>query len=235
MQDTEMPALEELAGLLQAAGGGEHHPGAGDTARWLIDQSPEASELYAELVAKPGDEPSLMEIARLLSAVTSSSPMPESLETAHWLIAQSLPATACLDRLEQLRADAGTAPRIWDWTAVLDYERQLNRLLEAADDWQDPGDVLDPTRSRGLNCQVLYNLCRARVERSTGAERRRLAAVLEKLERPAELQRLLPFQTGRFERLKKWLQEVSDLGSAVDSLEEMARLLRSALESPAPG
>ncbi len=224
------PTLEDLARLLETAAGGKHHRGARDTAHWLIEES--APELYAELAAASDDEPSPMELARLISAVTSDWEIPEALGAAHWLIAQSELASAHLARLEQIEADAGDALRNYSLMLILDYDAELDRLLAAEDDWQDPSDVLDPTRNRGINCRALYNLCRARIERSEGAERRQLEAVRDKLERPAELERLLPLFGRRFELLQKWLAEVRDPEAAAESLEEMGRLLRSALASP---
>ncbi len=54
----------------------------------------------------------------------------------------------------------------------------------------------------------------------------------DKLKRPADLERLLPISHQRFEFLQKWLAEVGDPERATDSLEEIGRLLRSALASP---
>ncbi len=234
MQDEQTPTLEDLARLFETAAGGGHHPGAAATARWLIEQTETACELQAELLAKPGEEPSLMELARVLCAIASEKALPEAVDTAHWLVAQSEPARAQLDRLEQLKADAGETRWSWGWTQLLDCEQQLGRLLEAADDWQDPREVLDPTRERGLDCSTLHRLCRARIERSSGAVRRRLEMVRDKLERSAELERLLPNFPRRFERLRSWLEDVGDLEDAGASLEDMARLLRSTLESSTP-
>ncbi len=114
---------------------------------------------------------------------------------------------------------------------LIEYDERLDRLLEAADDWRHPSDVLDPTRNSGIDCLALYNLCCARIERSEGGERRRLEAVRDKLERPAEVQGLLPHFDERFDLLRKWLARVGDPESAAESLEEMGRLLRSAVES----
>ena len=84
-----------------------------------------------------------------------------------------------------------------------------------------------------MSCQALYNLCRARIEASEGDARRRLEAVRDKLKRPAELEDLLPLYNRRFDRLREWLAEVGDPETAADSLEEMARLLKSALAGSA--
>ncbi len=232
MDAPQTPTLEDLARLLETASGGDYHPGTPETARWLIEES--AAELYSELVAKSGEEPSPMELARLLCAVTSHWGIPEALDAAHWLVAQSELASAHLGQLEQLAADTGTALGNNRWRTVLDREHELDRLLEAADDWQDPSDVLDPTRNRGIYCQRLYNLCCARIERAQGDARRQLEAVRDKLKRPAELERLLRIPHRRFELLQQWLAEVGDPENAADSLEEMGRLLRSALASPEP-
>ncbi len=225
------PTLEDLARLLDTAAGGDYYRGARDTAHWLIEES--APELYSELGASSGDEPSAMELARLISAVTSQQPIPEALDAAYWLIAQSELASAHLARLDQLASDTGEARKKCDLMQILDDEAELDRLLAANDDWQHPSDVLDPTRNRGINCRVLYSLCCARLERSEGGERRQLETVRHKLERPAELERLLPVFGGRrFDSLQKWLAEVQEPETAVDSLEEMGRVLRSALASP---
>ncbi len=114
--------------------------------------------------------------------------------------------------------------------SLLEFDDRLVRLLEAADDWQDPRDVVGPSRDSGVDCRALYNLCRARIERSAGEARRRLEALRDKLERPAEVQRLLPRFNGRFELLRKWLAEVGDPETAAESLEEMGRLLRAVVE-----
>ncbi len=224
------PTLEDLARLLQTAAAGGFHRGARDTAHWLVEES--APELYAELVASSDDQPSPMEMARLMAAVTSGSAMPEALDAAYWLIAQSELASEHLARLEQLASDTGVTFKGFNLMQILDYEAELDRLVTAEDEWLDPSDVLDPTRNRGIDCRALYNLCCARIERSQGGERRQLEAVRDKLERPAELERLLPVFGRRFEFLQKWLAEVRDPEAAAESLEEMGRLLRSALESP---
>ena len=233
MDPSQTPTLEDLARLLETASGVDHHPETVDTARWLIEQS--AGELYSELVAKSGEEPAPMELARLLCAGTSYWGIPEALDAADWLVAQSELASGHQAQLEQLAADAGTpiGPTRGRVT-VLNYQAQLDRLLAAVDDWQDPSDVLDPTRFQGFNCRALHNLCRARIEASDGDARRKLEAVRDKLKRPAELQRLLPIFNRRFELLREWLAEVGDPETAADSLTEMGRLLRSALGSQAP-
>ncbi len=232
MPDERTPTLRDIAYFLQVACGGEHHPKAVDTARWLIEQSPAPRQLRAELTAKPGEEPSMMELARLLCAITSNEPMPEALDAAHWLVAQSEPVAAHLERLKQLADDAGEPYRGRRWMPLLELEQDLEHLLEAEDDWQHPSDVLDPTHDWGVNCRALYTLCLARIDRVTGASRRSLEAVRDKLERPAKMEGLLPASRHRLERLGEWLAELEDPESAADSLEEMARLLRSTLESP---
>ncbi len=231
MEPSETPTLDDLARLLETAAGGDRHAGARETARWLIEET--AGELYAELVAKSGEEPSPMELARLECAVTGDSAMPEVLDTAYWLVAQSEPAREHLARLDQLEADGGNTTFRHSRTARLEYEHYLDRLLERTDDWQDPNDAIDPTREEGIDLKLLYNLCRARIGRSRGEERQRLEEVRDKLERPVELERLRPMFNRRFERLRDWLAELDDPESAAESLEEMGRLLRSALGSPA--
>ncbi len=226
------PTLRDLARLLETASGGEYHSGAAATARSLIEEA--AAELYSELVAESGDQPSAMDLARVLCAVTSDWEMPEALDAAHWLIAQSEPARAHLVRLQQLANDTGRTIGDNYRMTVLNDEYQLDRLVEAADDWQDPSDVLDPTRFQGFRCRALYNLCCARIERSEGDERQHLETVRDKLKRPAELERLLPVFDRRFELLREWLSEVGDPETAADSLEDMRQLLRSALASQAP-
>ncbi len=231
MGPSRTPTLEDLARLLDNAAGGDHHPESRDTALWLIEQS--AAELYAQLVASSEEEPSPMELARVECAATADSGIPEALDVAHWLVAQSELARSHLAALEQLAADAGATRYRHDWMSLLEYDDRLDRLFEAADDWRHPSDVLDPTRNSGVDCRALYNLCRARIERSEGEARRRLEALRDKLERPAEVQRLLPRFNGRFELLRKWLAEVRDPETAAEGLEELGRLLRSTVESAA--
>ncbi len=95
------------------------------------------------------DEPSPMELARLISAVTSDWEVPEALDAAYWLIAQSQLASAHLARLEQAASGAGKTLNDYNRMSILDEEHELDRFLAAGDDWQDPSDVLDPTRNRG--------------------------------------------------------------------------------------
>ncbi len=229
MNPSATPSLEDLARLLDTAAGGDDHSGTRETALRLILES--AGGLYAELVEKSGDEPSPLEMARLECAVTADSAMPETLEAAHWLAAQSEPVREHLSRLDQLGEDAGTTTYSHSRMGLLEYEARLDRLLQSTDDWQDPYDALDPTREVGLDCRLLFNLCRARIERSQGEERRRLETVRDKLERSVELEELLPMYRRRFDRLREWLAEAPDPESAAESLEEMARLLKSALGS----
>ncbi len=229
MEPRRTPTLEDLARLLATAGGGEHHPESRDTALWLIEES--ASELYADLVADPGEEPSPLELARLECAAASDDGIAGALPAADWLLAQSEPARSHLARLDRLAAEAGRERFKRDRTSLLEYEDWLDRLLEAVDDWQHPSEILDPTRKHGLDCQALFNLCCFRIEGSEGGARRRLEALRDKLERPAELKRLLPAFKRRFELLQKWLAEVGDVETAAESLEEMGRLLRSAMRS----
>ncbi len=228
MKEDRAPTFEDLAYLLEAAAGGKNDARARDALDWLIEDSGTAA-LRAELTAERGEEPSLLEFARLLCSVGGQQGMPESLPTAHWLIAQSEAASALLDRLERVAADAGTEIKIWNRTSVLDYEQQLQRLLAAADEWQHPDEVLDPIRWDGIDYPALYRLCSAWVERSQGQARCQLETLQARLKRPAELHRLLP-RDRRFERLEQWLREISDVDDALDSLEEMAELLRVALE-----
>ncbi len=227
----QTPTLEDLARLLDTAGGGEHHPESRDTALWLIEES--ASGLYAELIASSGEEPSPLELARLECAAASDSGIAEALPAAYWLLAQSEPARAHLAHLDRLAAEAGGKRSVPDRMGLFEDEDQLDRLLEAADDWQHPREVVDPAGDRSVNCQTLYNLCRARIERSEGETRRRLEALRDKLERPAEAAHLLPTFNRRFELLQKWLKEVGDPETAAESLEEMGSLLRSAMRSQA--
>ena len=231
MQEQQTPTLRDIACLLQVAGGGEYLPETAGTARWLIEQSQKPRELYAELTAKPGGEPSLIEFVRLLCAVRSEEPMPEVLDTARWLVSQSEPAAAHLEHLEQIAVATGRAYRSLWWTTLIDLEQDLERLAEAADDWQHPSDVLDPTRDFGVNVRALYSLCQTRIGRSASASQR-LEPVLEKLERVMEMERLLPLSQHRFERLSEWLAELKNPEHAAASLGEMARLLRSTLDSP---
>ncbi len=132
-------------------------------------------------------------------------------------------------RFEQLAVDLGTT--LEKDTRMRMLEHELDRLIEAQDDWQHPDDVLDPTRNRGIYPRKLHSLCCARIERSNGDTRRKLEEVRDKLERPAELERLLSRFDRRFEALQQWLSEVGDPEAAVESLAEMGRLLRSAMGS----
>lgn len=229
MAETQALTLEDLAQLLDTAGGeGDVYLPDESTVRWLVEQSETAQSLYAELVERPGAAPSLMELAWFLLAVTSRAEMPEAQETARWLIAQSEPARALHARIEQIAEDVGQAPikpsgTLW----VLEYERQLERLLLATDAGQSLDDLLDPESLLGIECEVLHRLCRARLERCRGEEKRGLEAVCAQLDRPAQLERLLPRPEQRFERLRQWLREIRDVGDAVESLEEVARLLRT--------
>ncbi len=154
MEDQQIPNLRDIASLLQVANGGGSLSGTADTVLWLIEQSEEVHQLYHELTVERAGEPTLKELARLECAVTSEQSMPEALETAHWLIAQSEPATAHLESLERLLADAGENYQFRGWTPLLDLDQDLNHLVEARDDWQSPGDVLDPTRDFGVSVRT---------------------------------------------------------------------------------
>ena len=125
MVDQQIPSLRDIASLLVVAHGGGDLSGTADTVSWLIEQSEEARRLHDELTAERGEAPTLKELARLECSITSEQSMPEALETAHWLIATSETATAHLESLEQLLADAGEDYRFWEWTLLLDLDQAL--------------------------------------------------------------------------------------------------------------
>lgn len=228
MPEEQTPTLKDLARLLATVGCDEFHEEALATARWLVDQSPVARELHAELVAKEGEAPSPLELVRLMCAVASGAKMPETAETARRLIAQMPVATERFAELSRIAEDADKAPvKPGRWMWIEDYDRQLDRLLSAPDDWQDPDEVLDPTHDWGYDYEALFRLCRARLARSRGAGKRRLATVCEKLRRSAEVNRQLPDYGRRFDRLREWLSELRHVDDALGSLEEMALLLRT--------
>ncbi len=228
MSPSATPTLLDLAQLLETAGGGDRYRTAPATARWLTRQSPRARELCEQLHTGKAGEPTPFELAQLLCAITSHDSCPQAQGTALWLIARSPAASEAHTCLERLAEATGRAPiKPGHATSVLDLDTELDRLVAARDDWRDPDDVLDPTRNVGMDYTALQRLCEARLEQCDERDRADLEKVRDKLRRPAEVERLLPDNGRRFERLEEWVRQLHDVESAITSLEELARALRS--------
>ena len=88
--------------------------------------------------------PTLEALARLLETAGGGKHDDGVAATARWLIEESAEGRS--------------------WTGLLSLQSQLYQLVSPPDDWRDPNDVLDPTRSFGCSFTQLSNLCRARSE-----------------------------------------------------------------------
>ncbi len=222
-----LPSSSELASLIAAAGSHHSAPAAVPALHAMIEACEAARALYRELMTARDDEPSPFQLAHLLFSVNYPYESPPDVTVLHWLIAQSPEARELFERLEAMADDAGLSPlKPGEAYRVIVSHSQLDQLL-AADDWQDPDDVLDPTHYLGIHPAEMLAICNTRLARARGPEARQLAAVRAKLVRSALIDRLQSHNPPQLEQLVNWLREIDCVDAAVESLQDLARLLRS--------
>lgn len=98
-----------------------------------------------------------------------------------------------VERLRAMAREAGVGAERGDWSQVAFYSHQdLDRLL-AAEDWQDPAEVLDPQGEVGVSYRELVCVAEARAR---GSRDPRLGKVHGRLQRAlaAEAERAVPIR-----------------------------------------
>jgi len=96
------------------------------------------------------------------------------------LVEQTPGAREALASLQRMADDIGGKPTHESWThGVVGLHGDFDQLLDS--EWQDPAEILDPTRELGIDYVKLIRICRARIARAEGAESVVLNRMLDRL------------------------------------------------------
>ncbi len=225
----EMPTLTDLAKMLDSIGSisdGEH-PETLHVLRWLIERSPTALEIYDRLHARRHNEPSLIELAQLIMAAETGESYPEAVYTVRWLIMRSMPASDLYRRLEWMADDAGFHARDPNWAvATLEVHKELDRLLATFDDWQDAAEAIELDMQKDYAFLYLLRVCRARIARSKGAERKRLEQLRRRLQDAARRANYARDPEAHLSELSSSLRSMVNPAATLETLEELLHRLR---------
>jgi len=233
MIDPQAPTLIDIAKMIESPTTTEPHPETVPVVLWLIEQSPPARALYAELTRARDDGPTALELAKLLFAVECGGSFPEAQRTGIWLARQSEIGRELYAELEQMAADERTLPTYPSWpTDIVRHNQQVDALV-ADSEWQDAAEVLDPLRDFGASYETWHAICHARLARGAG-NRRALRATLEKLRQNLELQRKAPTLDERADKFREWVKELGDPEATAKMFTEIAEGIH-ALKRRSPG
>ncbi len=186
MKRAGTPTLLEFAGLFDYWRLEDPDLALQHTLRWLIDQSEAARALDNRLRQRQTGQPSLADLGELLLAVQSEPYSPATAVTLHWLIGQLPAVKERNDQLEELVADCGIVKTNPDrLSEAINIEAKLEHWLAVLD--EDPEQAVDSRGEHGLE-ETLYrllSLCRVRIGRSKGREKRRLEHLRRRLQQSA--------------------------------------------------
>lgn len=222
------PTMIDLAQMLDSLASCETYPETLYVARWLVEQSAEARELYDRLHARREGQPPLVELAKVFFGVETGVALPEAAYTIRWLAEQSEPARELYARLEGLADDAGVVRYSSNWALeALAANREVDRLLETLDEWRDAREVVQLHMScEGDAYPQLINVCRARVARAKGAERRRLEQLRNRLQDAARCALEIADPEERLKKLQHSLSALYKPAEKLELVEELIRQLR---------
>lgn len=168
------------------------------------------------------------DVARILAAVDASE-----IASAREIVMKMIkagPHASAYRKIEQLAEDTEIATDVGSWELeVVTVEKDLEALL-ARNDWEEPAEVIDLDGRLGVDYRALLNLCRARLRRGEGSEKR-LREVQAKLETSAKKEREVIRRKEEADlRLAEALSGLASLGNAEENLIRMRFFLRETLD-----
>ncbi len=232
MDPKQIPTVSDVANMLDSVAMSDRGcPETLHVALWLIDQSPEAREIYQRLLARREGEPSLMDLAKLFCAVEQHDVYPESAYTAQWLFTQSADGREVYARLEQLAEDAAINRFNPCWAVnAAESAAELDDLLASLDDWNEAEEVIEDGHHRESTYEYLINHCRARARRARDGERQRLDRLRVRLQRSALRCGITIDREERLTKVLAPLVSLRDPESTLETVEELLLRLRGAPE-----
>jgi hypothetical protein len=174
------------------------------TLLWMLEASPQTRDMLEQLTRPRENAPTLMDLAKLILAISGEDL--RDYPTALWLVRQSEEGRQAYEELRRLGEDVGDVVDGERWpVTALQRHREVDLLLACEDDWDDPADVLDPTRDHVSHeaYRQWLSICVARRSRGEGdAERLRVVT----------------------DKLRKAGQRESYIGSRLKQIAELARI-----------
>lgn len=178
--------IEELAELLDVY----HHDPEGmdteDLVLSMIHRVPEAQAIWEVLTKESTEGPTLLSLAGLYYAASKDKHSRAACRsTALWLVQRDPGCAEQWKNLEQIRKDLGGDQR--HYFEFVWFNEKFELLLSAGQ-WEEPEDVLDPDRTKGVPYDELLRISRARLSRETDKRKgEHLQQVHSKLEKYSQI------------------------------------------------
>jgi hypothetical protein len=184
--------------------------------RAMLRDNPRTRDLLDLLDQPQENAPTLMELAKLL--LTFSEHPFGCYETALGVVQRSEEGRQAYEELMQLGEDAGDVVDKDRWPVMIVQRHRDVDVLLAADEWDDPANVVDPGREN-VDCETYrkwLSICAARLKRGEG-EPTCLRTTIKKIQAAAQWD-LRQAQKGYFQQSERgYFDTVNTIGSDSES------------------